>query len=72
MILYGNQAKETMVGEHSPPSPTKGLSINGVNKNATKMQQKGPVKLIQWVKITHSFLHLKSKLFHPVIFSLSG
>ena len=27
--------------------------------------QKGPVKLIQRVKIAHSFLHVISKLFHP-------
>ena len=32
---------------------------------------KGPVKLSWQVKITHSFSHLKSKLFHPIIFNLS-
>ena len=32
---------------------------------------KGPVKLIQRVKIAHSFIYLTSKLFHPIIFSLS-
>ena len=34
--------------------------------------EKGPVKLIQWVKIAHSFLHVMSKLFDLIIFSLSG
>ena len=32
---------------------------------------KGPVKLIQRVKIAHSFLHVMSKLFHSIILSLS-
>ena len=32
---------------------------------------KEPVKLIQLVKITHSFLHVISKLFHPIIFRFS-
>ena len=32
---------------------------------------KGPVKLNQHVKIAHSFLHVMSKLFHSIIFSLS-
>ena len=29
------------------------------------------MKLIQQVKIAHSFLHVMSKLFYPIIFSLS-
>ena len=32
---------------------------------------KGPVKLIQRVKIAHSFLHVMSRLFNHTIFSLS-
>ena len=32
---------------------------------------KGPVKLIQRVKIAHSFLELVSNLFHYIILSLS-
>ena len=28
---------------------------------------KGPVKLIQRVKIAHSFLHVMSELFHPIV-----
>ena len=32
---------------------------------------KGPVKLIQRVKIAHPFLHVMHKLLHPVLFSLS-
>ena len=35
-------------------------------------RHKGPVKLIQRVKIARSFLHVMSKLFNPIIFSLSG
>ena len=31
---------------------------------------KGPVKLIQWVKIAHPFLQSVSNLFHCIILSL--
>ena len=33
---------------------------------------KVPVKLIEWVKITHSSLHVVSELFHSIISACSG
>ena len=46
----------------------RGRGLNGRN---TVCLFKEHVKLIQWVKIAHSFLHVMSKLFQPIIFSLS-
>ena len=39
-------------------------------KHMAKITQKGPVKLIKWVKIAHSFLQFVSDQFHIIILSL--
>ena len=44
------------------------LKINNTSNKVASM--KGPVKLIQWVKIAHSFLQSVSNLFHSIILSL--
>ena len=37
-----------------------------------QVRTEGPVTLIQQVKIAYSLPHVMPKLFHPIIFSLSG
>ena len=42
-----------------------------ITLSCVPFKPKRPVKLIQLVKIAHSFLYVMSKLFHPIIFSWS-
>ena len=42
----------------------------GVKMRELNDTEKGPVKLIQWVKIAHSFLHVTAKRFQQYDFKL--
>ena len=51
-----------------PPPPH--VHSRTVEVTDTSLERKGPVKLIQRVKIAHSFLQSVSNMFHFIILSL--